>query len=198
MNVAPAPSSLTTRIDPPDWLTIPYAVDRPRPVPLPCAFVVKNGSKIRARVASSIPTPVSLTTMATRLGAAPGRSRSVRTALVAIISRPPSGIASRALTARLRITCSSWPGSARTNGIAGSSSNCTAIFVTDHAVKHVPHLLDDHVRRDELRLQDGSAGRPREAGRSGPLRVWPPGGSPRRHGAGLLRAGPTPGGRNSR
>ena len=33
---------------------------------------------------------------------------------VEIVSIPPSGIASRAFTARLITTCASWPGSART------------------------------------------------------------------------------------
>jgi hypothetical protein len=34
---------------------------QPKPVPLPTGLVVKNGSKMRARVASSIPHPVSAT-----------------------------------------------------------------------------------------------------------------------------------------
>ena len=40
-----------------------HPVDRgqPMPVPLPGPFVVKNGSKMRPIVASSIPLPVSLT-----------------------------------------------------------------------------------------------------------------------------------------
>ena len=41
--------------------TIPNTVARPRPVPLPVSFVVKNGSKIRPRVTSSMPVPVSVT-----------------------------------------------------------------------------------------------------------------------------------------
>ncbi len=40
---------------------IPYAVESPRPVPLPIAFVVKNGSNTRARVSASMPLPVSAT-----------------------------------------------------------------------------------------------------------------------------------------
>src|SRR5213083_299792 len=39
-----------------------------------------------------------------------------------MVRRPPSGIASRAFTARLTITCSSWPGSARTLPRCGCST----------------------------------------------------------------------------
>ena len=39
--------------------TMSSVVERPRPVPKPGGLVVKNGSKIRARVAASIPAPVS-------------------------------------------------------------------------------------------------------------------------------------------
>ncbi len=45
---------------------------------------------------------------------------------VAIESRPPVGIASRALTARLTITCSIWPGSARTVPRSGSGRKSMA------------------------------------------------------------------------
>ena len=41
--------------------TIPYTTASPSPVPLSGPFVVKNGSKMRSRVSSSIPIPVSLT-----------------------------------------------------------------------------------------------------------------------------------------
>jgi len=36
-------------------------MDIPRPDPAPSAFVVKNGSKILARISGGIPEPVSLT-----------------------------------------------------------------------------------------------------------------------------------------
>jgi hypothetical protein len=38
---------------------IPRQIDRPRPVPTPIALVVKNDSKMRSRLAGSIPEPVS-------------------------------------------------------------------------------------------------------------------------------------------
>ena len=46
---------------PPLCFTMPYTVARPSPVPRPCSFVVKNGSKTRSFVSVSMPTPVSLT-----------------------------------------------------------------------------------------------------------------------------------------
>ena len=45
---------------PPACSAIPYTVESPSPRPPPC-FVVKKGSKILPWVASSMPTPVSLT-----------------------------------------------------------------------------------------------------------------------------------------
>jgi hypothetical protein len=42
-------------------LTIPYTIDRPRPVPFPTSFVVKNASKMCGRAALAIPVPVSVT-----------------------------------------------------------------------------------------------------------------------------------------
>jgi hypothetical protein len=39
----------------------PCTTDRPKPVPSPTAFVVKNGSKMRSAVALSMPHPVSAT-----------------------------------------------------------------------------------------------------------------------------------------
>ena len=58
---APRWGWLSTRMCPPACSTMPYTVASPRPVPLPTSLVVKNGSKMRARVASSMPTPSSST-----------------------------------------------------------------------------------------------------------------------------------------
>jgi hypothetical protein len=49
----PAPIALSTRISP------------PRPVPAPTPLVVKNGSKMRARLSGAMPQPVSVTVIAT-------------------------------------------------------------------------------------------------------------------------------------
>src|SRR5512144_1103076 len=50
---------------PPDCLTNPYTMLRPRPLPLPACFVVKNGSKTRSRISGGIPVPVSATANST-------------------------------------------------------------------------------------------------------------------------------------
>jgi hypothetical protein len=64
-NVAPRPGALSTSMPPPLCATMPYTVESPSPVPLPRPFVVKNGSKTRARVAASMPDPVSVTASST-------------------------------------------------------------------------------------------------------------------------------------
>ena len=116
-NVAPQPGELCAQMPPPLCFKIPYAVARPSPVPLPAAFVVKNGSKMRACVASSMPTPVSVTEIFTyEPGLMPryllATSSSTSAFDVAICSEPPFGIASRAFTTRFISTCSICPASA--------------------------------------------------------------------------------------
>jgi len=59
LKVVPRPGSESTVMNPPACFTIPYTVASPNPVPLPVSFVVKNGSKARALVCSSMPMPVS-------------------------------------------------------------------------------------------------------------------------------------------
>src|SRR5437867_2357130 len=56
----------------PPWLsTMDSVVDRPRPVPRPRPFVLKNGSNMRSRTSGEIPEPVSATLMRTY---GPGRA----------------------------------------------------------------------------------------------------------------------------
>jgi len=93
---------------------MPWIVASPSPVPWPLGLVVKNGSEARAATSGGMPVPVSLTRRRTyRRGARPGfvlaYARSTSTFSVSSVSVPPSGIASRALTARLSRTCSSCP-----------------------------------------------------------------------------------------
>jgi len=45
-----------------DCLTMPYAVDRPKPVPLPCSLVVKKGSNNLGKTSLGMPPPLSSTT----------------------------------------------------------------------------------------------------------------------------------------
>jgi hypothetical protein len=67
---------------------------------VPPAFVVKNGSKSCWRSSSVMPMPVSVRRSCTN------EPLSVTMFAVSIVTEPPFGIASRALTARLTITCS--------------------------------------------------------------------------------------------
>src|SRR6266446_7985182 len=51
-NVVPSSTMLFTSMAPPKSVTMPYTSASPRPVPRPTSLVVKNGSNIRASVAS--------------------------------------------------------------------------------------------------------------------------------------------------
>ena len=106
---------------------MPYTVARPRPVPRPRSFVVKNGSKIR-RLRLFVHADAAVgdrqhrrTVPDARRRAASAYDSSRTTVAVSIDSRPPCGIASRALTARFIRICSSCPASAMTAGRAGAS-----------------------------------------------------------------------------
>src|SRR5262245_26905627 len=71
VNVVPWPGEVSTRISPPCRRTIEYVMDRPRPEPA-SPLVEKNGSKMRCRMLSDMPTPVSATVTRT---ARPGGGR---------------------------------------------------------------------------------------------------------------------------
>src|SRR5580704_12812320 len=66
-------------------------------------------------------------------------------------SRPPSGMASRALTARFIITCSIWLASARMAPRSGED-NKLDVFA-DQPGNQLPHLLDDVVKAHHAGLQ---------------------------------------------
>src|SRR5437762_1655161 len=51
----PRPGSLLQSIHPRCCLTMPKTMDNPRPVPLPCSFVVKKGSKMEDLISGGIP-----------------------------------------------------------------------------------------------------------------------------------------------
>ena len=112
----PWPGRDSMRTLPPDWCAKPYTIDRPRPVPCPIGLVVKNGSNARATTSGAMPAPLSRTLTCTY---SPGRRSPWRRACaglrvafsVSMTSRPPSGIASRALFARFSKALSSWFGS---------------------------------------------------------------------------------------
>ncbi len=137
MNVEPRPGSLSTRIVPPWRRTIPYTVARPRPVPRSRSLVVKNGSKILSRVASSIPHPVSATASHT---CPPPSSSPPAVAPVEMVSSPPPGMASRALTARFRSTCSSPPRSPSSSNSPGSGRTTISMssLITRRSILRIP------------------------------------------------------------
>ena len=112
LKVEPWPSSLCAWMIPQPRVTIPCTEARPSPVPLPTSFVVKNGSNNRDITCGVMPVPVSLTVMTWKVPGATGgcaltSSASSSTAAVPIVKVPPSGMASRALTARFNTICSS-------------------------------------------------------------------------------------------
>ena len=79
-------------------------MDSPNPVPLPGPLVVKNGSVALAKVAASMPDPVSAMVMCTYSpGASMGALEEARPAMVSaraeILKVPPAGMASRAFKA---------------------------------------------------------------------------------------------------
>ena len=59
--LVPPPSTESISTWPPDCFTKPCTIDRPSPVPRPTCLVVKNGSNTRAKVAASMPWPLSRT-----------------------------------------------------------------------------------------------------------------------------------------
>ena len=98
----------------------------PRPVPRPGGFVVKYGSNARESVAASMPQPVSVMRTITACSGPVGVcSRS--TLPVSTVTRPPDGIASRALSTRFISVCSTWPTLTLTRPSRGSSSSATWI-----------------------------------------------------------------------
>src|SRR6266481_3310512 len=105
---------------------MPWTCASPRPVPFP-VLVEKNGSKRRRCTAGDMPEPVSATESAAHspgvIPATGGGSLSFSGRRESSIrSRPPPGIASRALRARLATTCSTWTGSTSATQSPGGSA----------------------------------------------------------------------------
>src|SRR6185503_6246017 len=91
LKLLPTPTCDSTSMRPRCSSKMPYATERPSPVPLPCGLVVKNGSKILERSSGEIPVPVSMNSI---------RSSSARCGFgpVRTVSRPRAFMASRALS----------------------------------------------------------------------------------------------------
>ena len=99
--VLPRPISLSTRTSPPSALKMPLQIQSPRPVPSLAGLVVKKGSRIRSRISSGIPIPLSRTSTTAR----PVPSVRVVTR-ISLRSVSPSGMACAALSSRFKKT---WP-----------------------------------------------------------------------------------------
>ena len=80
--------------------------------------------------------------------------------LVSMVSRPPAGMASRALTARLTRTCSSWPGSASTGSRSLARRDGQLDVLAQGALQELldpgDHLVEvQHPRLDHLAAGEG-------------------------------------------
>ncbi len=129
-----------------------------RPRPLPCSgdLVVKNGSSARSRTSAGMPPPSSLTASRANhprqpaTSAAPRPPSSQRPS--SIRSEPPSGMASRALVARLSRICSTAATSALTRGSAGSQTTSISIDSGSSRRRISPILSTAPVRSIALRV----------------------------------------------
>jgi len=109
------------------------ACREPEPGPFAPLLGREKGSKRCKRTSSVMPQPVSVTDSRTCLperapGFAAANALVMFSLAVSMMSRPPSGIASRALTVRLTRSCSIWLGSASTVPMAGASIVSMAMF----------------------------------------------------------------------
>src|SRR5690349_14060827 len=131
------------RAVPPDCWASPYTWLRPSPVPFPTSLVVKKGSNALARVSAAMPSPLSVTETRTYspTRSSGGRSRApAGIFLVAITTRPPNGMASRALMERLRMATSICVASTRA-GQRDGARHCSEFnpVLTDRAPEHLGH-----------------------------------------------------------
>jgi PAS domain S-box-containing protein len=115
-SVVPPVLELSTSMSPPSASTMFRQMESPRPVPTPCGFVVKNGSKMRSATSGGIPAPVSCTASTAR----PRASVPVETR-ISFASAFPSGMAWAALMSRFSATCPSRASSAITAGVGRKS-----------------------------------------------------------------------------
>ncbi len=95
LTLVPRPGALSMAKPPPDCCAKPRAIARPSPVPLPVGLVVKNGSAARARVAASMPVPVSDTVRRTYSPASSPAQWSAPDATVSRLGRETQRAAAR-------------------------------------------------------------------------------------------------------
>ena len=129
----PSPGALSIVSPPPSWAARPWTIENPRPVPLPTPFVEKE--RLDRALARRLIHPrarVDDTEQHVVPGLRPGGVTSVHALpLREMVSAPPSGMASRAFTARFRIAISSWFGSAFAGGRLGGLDHGTLICRTE-------------------------------------------------------------------
>ena len=133
-------------------------------MPLPASLVVKNGSKRWGRTSAAMPEPVSVTE--SRKAAPSPRAAGA----VSRTSRPPSGMASRALTARLRIDLLELARVGPHRGHAGQKALVELDRLPEDAVQHgegtrhhrvqVHHPGLRHLLPAEAQELPGELGRP--------------------------------------
>src|SRR5947209_4608495 len=114
LKLVPTPTWDSTSMRPRCSSTMPYATDRPRPVPRPCGLVVKNGSKILGRSSCRMPVPVSMNSA--RISSLRCGLRRVRT-----VRTPREFIASIAFSISAMKHCTSRSASAWKDDSPGSS-----------------------------------------------------------------------------
>ena len=136
-------------------------------MPLPGPLVVKNGSVALASVASSMPQPVSLTLIRTYWPGFRPSSESIRAERRrpsrAMVSWPPSGMASRALMVRFSRASSSWLASARIGGRPVGKLFADLHQGAERALQQVLHPAHQLGDIDHLRLQLLPAGEGEQA-----------------------------------
>ena len=106
-----------------------------------------------------MPHPVSLTESRTwaparEPGCAATKASSSSTGAVSRVSRPPCGMASRALTVRFISTCSICPGSAETRPVSASEPELELDVLSDEPAEHRRQVADQRVDVEHLRLED--------------------------------------------
>ena len=127
-------------------------------MPWPIGFVVKNGSKARCdhvrRHARARVGDADRHVLARRHVPLRGRIGVVEMRVaVSMVSLPPSGMASRALIARLRIALSSWLGSHRVVHSPPAVTISKRMQRADGAAQQVLHGGDELVGVDRLRIE---------------------------------------------
>ena len=138
---------------------------RPSKGPARCpgrvGLVVKNGSKARAITSGVMPVPVSLTHSETYcpggdVALARGARRSSHLLPVSMVSRPPSGMASRALMQRLSSAFSSWRGIDQ--GRPQPAAPTTSTAIAGPTVRRTSSSMPAISRLTSVRLADPASG----------------------------------------